>query len=93
MWGWLKRLWDRYKYLVIPRPCERCGGPGASLVIDAIPSGKKVDGKTGLVTKTYTVRSADWVCRACRRKPDGSEPDTPATPPEPAAAGTAPPAA
>lgn len=64
LWNWIKRL----KWLFVARPCERCGGPDASLVIDAIPAGKKVDGRTGLVTKTFTVRSADWVCRGCRRK-------------------------
>jgi hypothetical protein len=67
LFGWLKRRWDANKYLILPRPCERCGGSGAGLVIDAIPAGKRVDGKTGLVTKTFTVKSADWLCRECRR--------------------------
>jgi hypothetical protein len=66
LFGWLKRRWDANKYLILP-PCERCGGSGAGLVIDAIPAGKRVDGKTGLVTKTFTVKSADWLCPECRR--------------------------
>ncbi len=67
--NWFRRRWDANKFLFLDRPCERCGGPGAGLVIDAVPAGKRVDGKTGLVTKTFTVNSADWVCRGCRRKP------------------------
>lgn len=68
MFAWLKRRWAANKFLFVARPCEVCGGPGASLVIDAVPAGKKVDGKSGLVTKTFTVRSAGWVCRECRPK-------------------------
>jgi len=63
-----RRFWDRYKYLVIERPCERCGGYGAGLVIDVVPAGKKIDGKRRMVTKTFTVRSCAWLCRKCRNE-------------------------
>lgn len=58
--SWLRRLWSG-------SPCERCGEPGAKLVVDAVPAGKRVDGATGLVTRTYNVRSCEWLCGRCRR--------------------------
>jgi hypothetical protein len=73
MLAWIRRRWDANKFLFMSRPCEKCGGTGASLVVDAIPAGKKVDGRTGLVTKTFTVRRADWVCQTCRREIASSE--------------------
>lgn len=47
-------------------PCSVCGTRGASLVVDAVPAGKKVDGKAGVRTRTFTVNSAEWLCAACR---------------------------
>ena len=68
MISWLLRRWRANKFLFLSRPCETCGGSGATLVIDAHPAGKRIDGKTGLVVKTYDVKRADWVCRGCRVK-------------------------
>lgn len=47
-------------------PCDRCGGPGAALVIDAVPAERKIDGRSGVSVKTYAVKSSGWLCPACR---------------------------
>jgi hypothetical protein len=47
-------------------PCEKCGKGPTKLVVDATRTGKRIDGKTGLVTKTFAVRSCAWLCSECR---------------------------
>ena len=59
--AWLRRL-------ARGSTCERCGAPGAKLVIEAVPAGKRIDGKTGMRVKSYTVTTADWLCPGCRNQ-------------------------
>jgi hypothetical protein len=62
----LGRLGRRLKALLLGHACGRCGRRPAKLVIDATPAGKKLDGRTGQVIKTYAVRRCEFLCPACR---------------------------
>lgn len=50
-------------------PCDDCGAKvPTKLVVDADRTGKRIDGRTGLVTKTFRVKSCRWLCAGCRTK-------------------------
>lgn len=53
-------------------PCDRCGALPTKLVVDAVRTGKRLDGKTGLVTKTFRVNGCEFLCPKCRETTDGS---------------------
>lgn len=62
----VKKYLNRIRLLIHGHNCDRCNGPHAKLVIDATPTGKRIDGKTGLQTRTFAVKSANWLCAKCR---------------------------
>ncbi len=46
--------------------CERCGASPAKLVVDAVKTATKMDGRARTVTKTFAVKSCQWLCTECR---------------------------
>ena len=64
--SWLRTFCRRLVNTFLGVPCERCGCRGASLVLDAVPAGKRLDGRRGLVVKTFKVHAATWLCLKCR---------------------------
>lgn len=50
-------------------PCDECGKVTyTSLVIQADPAGRSVDGRTGICTRTYSVNSAKFLCQECKKR-------------------------